>query len=288
MRKALLFFLALAACSGGWGAETPLRIVSWNIEWYPGKFRQPSAEQEMAHKDVVARELAKMRPDVLLVQEMRDWESFAGLCEAVPGLRPAAVSAFVAEDTGEYWPQQLAVGSRLPVVAAWSEPWKAGTGVHPRRGFVAAALRLPSGRLLLVYSVHLKSNRAATPQETELNFRTREESARQLLAHVRQMEEVVFPQRVAAVVIGGDFNTNDDGQFGDRTIAMLKEAGFHHAWVNVPRAQRLTWRGNPQFEPTTFDHFFTKGLGEPSARMMEVSEAASDHHAILLDISPPK
>jgi endonuclease/exonuclease/phosphatase family metal-dependent hydrolase len=267
-------------------AET-IRIVSWNIEWYPGKRRSPDEAQIQAHTAVVKSELKKINPDVFLAQEMADWQSFAELTDAVPGLRPAVLSAFVSEDTGEYWRQQLGIASKLPVEAAWSEPWAVGDPT-PRRGFSAAVIRLPGkDRLLLVYCLHLKSNRSNSDEETQLNFRTREESTRQLLAHIKKVEETVFPGRIAGVVIGGDFNTNQDGQFEDKTLDMLLESGFHQAWEGVPREARLTWRGSSRFEPTTFDHFFTKGLGKPKARLLEVADETSDHWPLEIEVQIP-
>ncbi len=265
---------------------TEITVVSWNLEWFPGRRRDPDSASVSAHVALARHELRQLNPDIFLAQEIRDWESFALLSEGLAGLRPAVISAFTAEDTGEYWPQQLAVGSKLPVIAAWSEPWKARE-IHPRRGFAAAALDVGGGRLLLVYSVHLKSNRSSSEEETLLNFRTREESARQLLDHVRQMQEFVFKGRVVGVVIGGDFNTNKDGRFGDTTIQILEKGGFHNCWEGVPLEKRLTWRQNQFHESTTFDHFFTKGLGTPRAEMVETAPAASDHYAIRLRIALP-
>ncbi|MDX2080704.1 MAG: endonuclease/exonuclease/phosphatase family protein [Terrimicrobiaceae bacterium] len=290
--RILRILLVLAAAvlplraSAAESAAEPIEFISWNIEWYPGKQRFAKNEAAEAHAVVVRSELAKLAPDILLAQEIRDWEAFAGLCAAVPGLRPAVVSAFPHEETGEYWGQQLAIGSRLPLVAAWSEMWKPAE-IHPRRGFSAVAIALGGGRVLLAYSVHLKSNRSNSEEETRLNFRTRDESIRQLIAHVSDMENLLFKGRVAGVVIGGDFNTNGDGQFGDRVVELLREAGFHHAWEGVPREKRLTWVGNDRFEPTTFDHFFTKGLGRPTAEIVQIPEAASDHLPVRLLVQPP-
>lgn len=284
--------LILTTCSlffysSAFATTESIRIVSWNIEWYPGKTRTPDESQIQAHKKVVQSELKKINPDVLLAQEVGDWQSFAELTDVVPGLRPAVLSAFVSEDTGEYWRQQLGIASKLPVSAAWSEPWAEGKPT-PRRGFSAAVLRLPeSDRLLLVYSLHLKSNRSNSDEETQLNFLTREESIRQLLVHIQEMEETKFPGRIAGVVIGGDFNTNQDGQFGDKTLDMLIEAGFHLAWDGVTRQDRLSWRGNMRFEPTTFDHFFTKGLGTPKAKLLEVPDETSDHWPLEIEVSLP-
>ena len=89
----------------------------------------------------------------------------------------------------------------------------------------------------------------------------------------------------AGVVVGGDFNTNHDGQFGDKAIQMMKDAGFHHTWVRTPKDKRATWRGSKQHDPTTFDHIFTKGLGKPRAELLTVPEETSDHWPVRIIIS---
>ncbi|MFQ3671770.1 MAG: endonuclease/exonuclease/phosphatase family protein [Verrucomicrobiia bacterium] len=289
LRLLLLATLSLLG-AGTLPAQQPttLQAVTWNIEWFPGKSRNADPATREAHAQLVQTELKKIDPDLFLAQEIADWQSFAELCAAVPGLRPVALSAFSNEETGEYWPQQLGIASKLPVEAAWSEPWKEGDPT-PRRGFTVAALRLPqSDRLLLVYNLHLKSNRSNSDEEAQLNFRTRNESIRQLLAHIHATETVLFRNRVAAVLIGGDFNTNHDGQFADQVIPLLLDAGFHHTWANVPRNQRLTWRGSDRFEPTTFDHFFTKGLAKVKAQLLTVPDATSDHWPVQIRFPLPQ
>ncbi|MFU8893115.1 MAG: endonuclease/exonuclease/phosphatase family protein [Luteolibacter sp.] len=266
---------------------TTLDVISWNVEWYPGKSRFARGAEMAAHAAHVNRQFAKMKPDIFLAQEMRDWNAFALLCDHVEGLRPATVSAFTSEETGEYWNQQLGIGAKLYVAAAWSEPWREGREITPRRGFNVAVLRLPgSFDHLLVYNVHLKSNRSANEEDANLNFRTREESVRQLIAHVADMKERVFKGRIKGVVIAGDFNTNHDGQFGDdRTIAMMEEAGFHNTWKNVPRENRLTWRGSDRFEATTFDYIFTQDLPEADASLIPVEEGSSDHWPVRITLN---
>ncbi|HMP71998.1 MAG TPA: endonuclease/exonuclease/phosphatase family protein [Kiritimatiellia bacterium] len=265
----------------------PITIITWNIEWYPGKRRDAHDERAAEHAALVQRELAAMNPDILLAQEIRDWQAFADLCQAVPGLQPAVVSAFRSEDSGEYWPQQIAIGSKLPVLAAWSEFWREGE-IHPRRGFSAVALQLPqTDQLLLVYSLHLKSNRSSTEEEEQLNFATRNESIRQLLKHIREMEEIVFPGRILGVVVGGDFNTNQDGHFGDQVHNMMVEAGFYNTWGDTPRSRRQTWRGNFRFRPSTLDHIYVKGLGTPQAILLDPPEETSDHRPVKLILPLP-
>ncbi len=271
--------------------ETPkrgisLEVISWNIEWYPGENRFARGPQMAEHAALVNRQFREMKPDVFLAQEMRDWNAFGLLCDEVEGLRAATVSAFTSEETGEYWNQQLGIGLKPYVAAAWSEPWKEGEAITPRRGFNVAVLRLPdSFDHLLVYNVHLKSNRSSNEEEGEMNYRTREESVRQLIAHMADMKERVFKNRIVGVIIGGDFNTNHDGQFGDdRTIAMMEEAGFHNTWSGVSREERLTWRGNNHFEPTTFDYIFTIDLPETTAKLIPVEDGSSDHWPVVITL----
>lgn len=267
---------------------TSIQIISWNIEWYPGKSRYARGHEMAAHAAQVAPQLTTMNPDIFLAQEMRDWNAFALLCDSVASLRPATVSPFAHESTGEYWRQQVGIASKLHVEAAWSEPWTAGAEITPRRGFNAAVIRIPGGYdHLLVYNVHLKSNRSSNDEEAAQNQRTREESVRQLIAHVAHMREKVFKGRIKGVVVGGDFNTNHDGQFaGDRTIALMEEAGFHNTWKGVAREERQTWRGSDRFEATTFDYLFTLDLPETTARLIPVEDGSSDHWpvAITLDL----
>jgi hypothetical protein len=54
-----------------------------------------------------------------------------------PGFALVTVSAFTAEDSGEYWNQQLGIASKVPVLAAWSDPWHPAA-IHPRREFLRA------------------------------------------------------------------------------------------------------------------------------------------------------
>lgn len=277
-------FFPIHSISPALGEE--LSIVTWNIEWYPGKRRNPDDARAAEHVAIVRDTLRTIDPDVLLTQEMRDWQSFAELCDAVPGLRPVTVSAFRAEESGEYWPQQVGVAAKHPVMAAWTEFWREGE-IHPRRGFAAAVLPLSDGRLLLIYNVHLKSNRAADEAEEARNYATRNESIRQLLAHIHDMETIFLPNRIAGVVVGGDFNTNPDGQFGDEVDALLRKSGFVNAWGDTPREERLTWRGSEHFSPSTFDNFYVRGLPVPRAEMIEVPEAASDHRPVRIRLSIP-
>lgn len=271
-------------------AATALRIVAWNIEWFPGQqMREVTREMEQDHMLRVQETLEGLNPDILLSSEIRNWRFFDELVSVVPGLKVCVVSAFRDNEFGALWLQQVAIATKFPVLASWYEDWKA-TIPSLSRGFAFAAIEAPhvEDGVLLVYSLHLKSNRSWNEQQAETNFRLRNESVRQLLAHLDEMEHVTFRDRVAGVIVGGDINTNEDGQFGDRVVAMLMEAGFHNTWAGVERSERLTWRGSDRFEATTFDYIFTRGLPEGTALMAEVPADNSDHHAVVLELVLPE
>lgn len=284
MRTLSVLFAALLAALPLSAAE--FSIVAWNIEWFPGqRMREVTPEMEKEHMEAAREELREMDPDVLLGAEIRNWKFFDQLVSVVPGLKVVNVSRFPDRDYGELWLQQTAIASKGPVVVAGSEAWESTIGALSR-GFSFAALELYGGEVVLIYSLHLKSNRSRNEEEEERNYRLRDESIRQLLHHVERMEEVMFADEVAGVVVGGDMNTNHDGQFGDNVVDMLVDAGFTNTWAGVPRPERATWRGSEQYRKTTFDYIFIKGerLSADTAEMIEVPEEVSDHHAVELTV----
>jgi endonuclease/exonuclease/phosphatase family metal-dependent hydrolase len=266
-------------------AGKTISVISWNLEWYPGRKPKASPEEQEKHKQAAKAELRKLNPDIFMSQEIATWDDFIDLCSVVPGLDVAIVSHYL-QGNGVAR-QQTTVASKLPVVAAWYDNWKQAA-TQPPRGYASAVVQIPgTDKLLLFYSVHLKSNGGRSEEDTQENYARREESARQLLAHVKLMEDEAFKGRIAGVVVGGDFNTNHDGQFEDKTVQMLIDAGFVNTWEGVPREQRHTWIGSDRYDPTTFDYIMTKGLGSLKAELIEVPEAASDHRPVKLEVSLP-
>ncbi|MCW1912160.1 endonuclease/exonuclease/phosphatase family protein [Luteolibacter sp. GHJ8] len=276
---ALVSLLAMAGASA-----TEVRLMAWNVEWYPGGSPKPEEAAVDTQKKLVTEVVQREKPDILIGQELRNWQVFADLASSVPDLRAVVVSSFRNDQGAGLWPQQVGIASKLPVEATWAEAWKQSADTPPR-GFSFAAVNLPAPEtgVLLVYAVHLKSNRGGgSPEQDAGNYRMREESAHQLLRHIAEMERATFKGRVRGVVIAGDLNTNHDGQFGDKTLEILSAGGFHNTWNAVPRAERLSWRGSSAYEPTTFDYILTKGLGSGTARLAEAPKGASDHWPVLI------
>jgi hypothetical protein len=131
--------------------------------------------------------------------------------------------------------QQTAIASNRPAEAAWSEPFKPSPSTPPR-GFSFAAIRYGE-TMLLIYSVHFKSNRG----DATGNIGKREEAGRQLLTHGAEMESAYSGSAKIVTIIAGDFNTDPtDARFAsEETFALLREK-FVWSWENVPLSERVT------------------------------------------------
>ncbi len=276
-----VFTLALVLLSSSTLAKT-LTVAEWNLEWFPGRSPTPTEEAKQKHMEAAQKVLKQLNPDIFMAEEIGDWDSFAKLVSVVPKLQVHTVSAF------KYGPtvarQQEAIASTLPPNSTWSESWKK-TGANPPRGMAFSALTLPGGKLLFVYCVHLKANGGDAPA----NIAKREDSATQFIAHVADMEKIYRTNNVFGVILGGDFNTNQDNPEwkNEKTIPTLEQAGFYSTWGPIPAEDRLTWRGSGRFAATTFDWIFTKGLEKSVARMWRTSEESSDHQPVILKVDVP-
>jgi endonuclease/exonuclease/phosphatase family metal-dependent hydrolase len=103
------------------------------------------------------------------------------------------------------------------------------------------------------------------------------------------MEKAYKKYQIRGVIIGGDFNTNQEGSEWkeEKTIPTLETAGFWNCWSGVKAEDRLSWKGTQRFPATTFDFFFTKGLGKVTANLATPSEDASDHRPVVFKLNVP-
>jgi endonuclease/exonuclease/phosphatase family metal-dependent hydrolase len=273
----------------------PLRAVSWNIEWFPGLRPKADAEAVATHIAAIKPELAKIDPDILLLQEITEQKALEEALAAVPGLKLHVMSHFKSDDRKPPF-QQQAIASKLEAHSAWFEAFRENEALPSlRRGFAFAALKHPQGGLIMVYSVHLKSNHGSETPEGEKDIaETRKESIRQILAHKEAMTRTKFAgENIVGWVIGGDFNTNHDGSFPLCTaVPNLVAAGFHNSWNATPKEKRLTWRSDPdpaerRFQPITFDYLFTMGFRPMQASILDVPRALSDHSPLGILLEKP-
>ena len=274
--------LAIIAALQLAGADT-VSIVTWNLEWFPGKKPTSTQAERALHMSVAKDGLLQLAPDILCAQEIRDWDSFAELTSVLPKLKPLIVSKFRDSPTGgPISIQQTAIASIYPSDSAWFEAFKPAPNTAPR-GFSFAAI--PFGKtILLLYSVHLKSNMGGVA----LAAPKREESAAQLVAHATSMENLYGQRGSVAVVIAGDFNTDPtDPQFaGDNTFDVFIRAGFQWAWQNTPREKRVTHPAKGRYPDACFDGFVTKGATIVHSEVLP-GMSISDHNPAVLRISLP-
>ena len=274
--------ICLALC-GLLHAEEPskIRITTWNLEWFPNGSAHDATQEEQARRiEAAADVLKKLNPDILLLQEMRDYDACARLGEAIqPGVYQIAIcSAFKGAR------QQEAILAKIPAQAAWSESWKSMEGIDPPRGFAFAWFKIGHADIG-VYSLHLKSNlvHGNNEIETAKNIRKREVSIQQLLTHIHDMIGMAIPS-IKGWIIGGDFNTNHDQAMfqAEKTLDSLTDATFRSVFEGIPFTQRITHPGSHGYPDATFDYFFGKNLkiGKPIITRTN----ASDHLPVTCEV----
>lgn len=255
-------FLALSI-TGYSGAQT---VTTWNLQWFPnGSANETSTAQQNQRIKEAADVLRSINPDVVLLQEVRDYDACTRLGEAIaPGIYHVAIcSAFREPFQSGLGRQQVAILSKYQAQAAWSERWKSVNRVDPPRGFAFAWFRI-GNEDIGVYSVHLKSNlitRGDKEAETAKNIRKREVAITQLLTHIHDVIGTTMPT-IKSVLIGGDFNTNHDQAMfaAERTLDFLAGAGYQNGFEGLTLAQRVTHPGTHGFPDATFDFLFAKNL----------------------------
>jgi endonuclease/exonuclease/phosphatase family metal-dependent hydrolase len=261
---AAVTFLGLLI-SGYSGAQT-VRCTTWNLQWFPtGSAHEASAAQQDQRIKEAADVLRPINPDIVLLQEVRDYDVCARLGEAIaPGIYDVAIcSAFKEPFQRGLGKQQVAILSKYQAQAAWAEPWKSMNGVDPPRGFAFAWFKIGKEDIA-VYSLHLKSNlivHGNREAETGKNIQKREVAITQLLAHIHDVVGTTMPT-IKGVVIGGDFNTNHDQAMfsAERTLDFLAHAGYQSGFEELSLSQRVTHPGSHGFLDATFDFLFAKNL----------------------------
>lgn len=264
---ALALWAGLAGTVGGEPAV--MSVVAWNLHWFPSG-GVPCAADNPGQIAAVQRTLRTLAPDVLVVQEARDWRTVEEHVAKPLGLTLHVVSRFpVSGNGGAPGPQQVAIMSRWPARSAWSQAWEP-CGSEPPRGFAFAALDV-HGLPVLVYTFHFKSNLGDPDQNRE----KREEAARQLVEHAREMRAAYGTGRV---ILAGDLNTDNPGvlQPSERTLQAMTDAGYLWTFQGVAPGHRVTFPGKGKYPPCCLDHIFVAGLGRPVAEVIAGAEG-SDH-----------
>ena len=258
-------------------APVTLRIVTWNLQWFPGG-KTATKQSQDTQIALVREEIRKLNPDILILQEVG---SKSALDETLHPLDPkwqtCVISAF--KQGGYLSGQQIAIAAKCPAEAVWAEPWKRGWAEAPR-GYSYALFSI-NGKKLAIYGLHLKSNIGNPPENTS----KREDAMEQLIAHINSSEDRVA--KADAAVIAGDFNTDDSDSLtgqssGERTFSLLRKAGFSWSYEGIDHEHRITCPGKGKYPDACFDHFWTLGLNAPLSKV--VTAKGSDHLPVVIDI----
>jgi endonuclease/exonuclease/phosphatase family metal-dependent hydrolase len=291
MRRVGVWALALLLAVGSPAWSQTLRVTTWNLQWFPsGSQHSVSASVEEQHISSAAETLRQLKPDVILLQEIRDWTTCDRLASALKGddYHTLVCSAFRDPFGGAMGQQQVAILANRWAQAAWSERWIVRGRVDPPRGFAFATIRYGDNDIAF-YSVHLKSNltRGNAELETQLNILKREIAADQLLEHSRQIEGKILPS-VKHFVVGGDFNTNRDQPLfaSERTLDVLATAGFTDVFNGLFLANRITHPGSGRYPDATFDYLFFKNMKPTSPASISTAQV-SDHRPVTCDFQLP-
>jgi endonuclease/exonuclease/phosphatase (EEP) superfamily protein YafD len=255
-----------------------IRVAFWNIQWFPGRHPNASPIAEQRQITAVQRDMRMIDADVIGIEEARDFSKAAIAVASRPGFKVDVCSNFPPREDQNV-AQQVAIASRLTPISAWVELWKRNGALLPPRGFAFAVYQIAPGRLLFVYAVHLKSNRGEISEDIAI----REESMRQLNAHMEAMNRAYGRLGLITWMVGGDFNTSlDDSRFQTETTARgLIGTGFSWCWQNVPQSERVTLPPDKFFPSACFDHIFFRNARLMSARVVSTSRQSSDHRAIV-------
>ncbi|MDQ6861425.1 MAG: endonuclease/exonuclease/phosphatase family protein, partial [Verrucomicrobiota bacterium] len=275
--------LVLLTATGA-GAETAVTTAFWNIRWFPGGRPNAYRGEQIKQTRAVHADIVRLNADVIAFEEVRDWDNAALAVQPLSGFKVDVCSTFPPRE-GQTDTQQVAILSRLEPMSAWSEMWKPGSAITPPRGFAFAAYQLAPKKLLLVYALHLKSNRGEAVEDIAI----REESMRQLADHMKAMNQAYSPLGAITWVVGGDFNTApDDPRFtSEKTTQTLTALGLKWCWENMPLATRITLPPDARFPAACFDHIYYRGATLRKAEVIATSENSSDHRAVRAELVLP-
>jgi hypothetical protein len=102
--KSILRLLTALTLSSFLQAGTPLKVITWNLEWFPGKSPKATASDSTNHMKEAQEALKKLNPDIFIGVEVRDWAAFDELVTSIPSLKTHVVSNFIDLKTSEIRP----------------------------------------------------------------------------------------------------------------------------------------------------------------------------------------
>lgn len=264
----------------------PISVATWNLQWFPGNRPEATAGERVRHEREVVKMIRQLGVDLLLIQEVVDREALVKITGDYPW---KVVSNFsrAGDENPDLPVQNVAIVSRVPI----RESWEVGFHVlpltpdRPVRGFLGARLGTKK-RGLVVYTVHLKSNRGGREPSA-----LRRERAMAYLK--KDWEKRGLDPQKDRILIGGDFNCSlRNSEFtSEKTIRGLCKDGWVSATGNNSWPEMATTKPDPagKYPASDFDHIllspgWAKGVeGDRwKAGVLQDSKVPSDHYPVIL------
>jgi hypothetical protein len=234
-----------------------------------------------------AAALKQLNPDVILLQQVRDWKMCGQLAQA---LKPAQYSVQVCSSlrdarTGALSEQQVAILSKARAYFSWSEGWRPQGEATLPGGFAFAALRVGQQRFGF-FSVQAGTGSAdgRNPDRRVAAAEAPAASVGQLLEQVGSVSNWVA-NRVEAFVVGTTFDTHAAGWLAarDNTLRLLEAADFSDAFRETSVAETITVAGKAGQPGATADYILTQPAG-CAANPSTLATAVSGHYPVTCDV----
>jgi endonuclease/exonuclease/phosphatase (EEP) superfamily protein YafD len=263
--KQWLMGLALALTLAR-GQAAPIRVTTWDLR--PGSIVGTNLLSKEFQQGLIkdaAQSLKKLRPDVILLQEVSGWEACRQLTEALqPERFQVAICSTFRDPAGKPLSGQVAIVSKAKAYLTWSTAWqKGGASSALQGGYAFAALHLDD-KNVGIFSVQFGEGDSLSAEDSQSaqSQAARAESALQLLQQIASLQSWQ-DNRPQTFIVAGDFNTTrDDGRLAhEKTLSLLEQAGFDDAFAGGELEKRITRPGDAVRPAATVDYIFTRTAG---------------------------
>lgn len=268
-RVALRLLIGLLFCASAWsGFADTLRVTSWHLQ----PLNAGGAGQTNDSIQQWSATLARLNPDVILLQGVNDWQMCAQLVQA---LKPAEFniaicSSFRPAQGQSGGPQQVAILSKPKAYFSWSEAWP-GTGENAGQGgFAFAALQAGKTRVGFFCGGF---NNGLGP----------EVQVRPILEQLDAVKRWEANQ-VQSFVVAASFGSSGKSPVpaAETTVRLLEEAGFVDALMQLPARQRITLAPGPGQPGAATDYLLIEPSVFPNPQI--VSAVGSGHYPVTCDL----
>ncbi len=255
-------------------AAEPVRIVSWNLESLEnGADRNASLD---ARLNSAALALRKLKPDVILLQEVPDWKTAADLASRVDPQFGVRICSAYAGAAGERSSRQMAVLSHFKSTVTFYEGWQ-GVPANEGVGYAVAMLDVQGQRVgfaSLVLPGATSTDDSAGRLVAAGQFFVK-------LSEIRGWKD----NGPAAFFFGGTLAAGET--LNDAVMQRARDEGFVNAFLNLPAEARTTLRARENRPALATDFLFGEGGGYSGSAQVSPT-IVSDHSIISVDWDPDR